>query len=177
MTLISPVIYCAAAYGVRAYRFPIILQLSTRLDRYFVELQNCSASIVIIQDEKERVPALRIRFSRVDFPGVVLTEPEPDWRGFSRLRIEVANPGENPVRLGLRVHDQYHNRKYADRFNTEFRVEPGPAEVFEVPLSRVESAPAGRRLDLARIGGLVLFRLSPYDPGSPELMLLRVWLE
>ena len=59
-----------------------------------------------------------------EFPGVAFHEPVPDWRRYKILVIDVENPGDAPLKLGVRVHDRLHNRMYNDRFNRNFELAP-----------------------------------------------------
>jgi hypothetical protein len=94
-----------------------------------------------------------------------------------RLRIDVTNSGENELTLGLRIHDIGGGQEYDDRFNREFEIEAGTRRVLDVKLADIASSPANRTLDLSRIGGLVLFRVSSATPHPAEFILTRVWLE
>ena len=77
----------------------------------------------------------------------------------------------------MRIHDIGQGLGYEDRFNTELAVPANSRQVFDVPLSAIEAGPVGRKLDFSRIGGLVLFRLSPQDVKGSEILLSHVWLE
>ncbi len=171
--LLIPVGHALLAYSVRMTRFPTIMQFTSTLDMYFIEFRDCETS----WSDSERNRALQIRFLGNDWPGISNFEPSPDWRGFNRLRIDVTNPGDSSLVLGLRIHDIGHDLDYDDRFNTEFAIGAGSRQVLDVPLAAIASAPAGRRLDLSRIGGIVLFRLSPQTAQGSEIILTRVWLE
>ena len=180
LVLLIPLGEALLAYSVRMNRFPTVMQFSSSLDMYFVELRDCEAAIVAPMTDRsaygpDRV--LRIRFLGKDWPGINNFEPSPDWRRFKRLRIDLTNPGDGAFSLGLRIQDIGHGQEYDDRFNRQFTIGGGTRQVLDVSLEEVASAPAGRRLDLSRIGGMVLFRQSPRTTQASEVILTRVWLE
>jgi len=178
--LLMPVGHALLAYSVRMYRFPTIMQFTSTLDMYFIELRDCNATFVTSASTRldhGSNRALRILFFGNDWPGISNLEPSPDWRRFHRLRIDVTNPGDSALLLGLRIHDIGRGQDYEDRFNRQFAIGAGTRHILDVRLEEIASAPADRQLDLSRIGGLVLFRLSPRTAQASEIILTRVWLE
>jgi len=180
VVLLMPVTRALDAYATRARRFPTIMQFASRSDMYFVELRDSEATLVSppsMAAGARSQRGLKIRFRGDDWPGIEDVEPVPDWTRFRRLRIDLSNPGVRPLLLGLRLHDIGHGQDYTDRFNASFTIDAKAHRVLDVALEDVARGPAHRELDLSRIGGLVLFRLSPADNQAPELVLTRVWLE
>ena len=169
LVLLVPVGHALLGYAARETRFPTIMQFTSKLDMYFIELRDCKATLV--------EPALQLRCYGNDWPGISNIEPSPDWKRFRRLRIDVTNAGEGELTLGLRIHDIGGGEFFDDRFNTEFELGAGIRRVLDVDLADVASSPVNRQLDLSRIGELVLFRVSPRTPQASEFILTRVWLE
>jgi hypothetical protein len=169
--MLVPVGHALLAYASRMERFPTIMQFTSVLDMYFIDLRDCEKA-----SDEAGEPALRVRCHGNDWPGISNIEPSPDWRQFERLRIDVTNPGAGGLTLGLRIHEMGKDQEYDDRYNGEFFIGAGARRVFDVKLEDIASSPANRRLDLSRIGGLVLFRVSP-GPQAAEFILTRVWLE
>jgi VanZ family protein len=178
--ILVPVGQALLAYVSRMARFPTIMQFTSGLDMYFIDLRDCEGTIV---EPTFNGPghggnqALRVLCYGDDWPGISNIEPSPDWRRYRRLRIDVTNPGESKLTLGLRIHDIGGGQEYDDRFNREFEIEAGTRRVLDVKLADIASSPANRTLDLSRIGGLVLFRASSATPHPAEFILTRVWLE
>lgn len=123
----------------------------------------------------EGEPTLRVRLQSGDWPGVALEEPYPDWSGQRRLMIDVANPEETSLELTLRVLDEAHDWTFEDRFNATLEIAPRTRKTFAISLADIESAPAGRRLDLEQIADVRLFADGPAV--GRNLFLTRVWLE
>jgi VanZ family protein len=178
--ILVPVGQALLAYASRLERFPTIMQFTSALDMYFIDLRDCEGTIV---EPSFNGPghggnqALRVLCYGDDWPGIANIEPSPDWRRYRRLRIDVTNSGKNELTLGLRIHDIGGGQEYDDRFNREFEIEAGTRRVLDVKLADIASSPANRTLDLSRIGGLVLFRVSSATPHPAEFILTRVWLE
>ena len=170
--MLMPVGHALLGYASRMGRFPTIMQFTSPLDMYFIELRNCEEIAGHVGD-----PALRVRCWGSDWPGISNIEPVRDWRRYQRLQIDVTNPGESELTLGLRIHDIGKGQAYEDRFNREFTIAAGTRQVLDVPLKDIASSPANRQLELSRIGGLVLFRVSAGTPHAADFILTRVWLE
>ncbi len=109
----------------------------------------------------EHVARLAIREGK--YPGFAIVEPHPDWRGYERLAFQVFSELPGPTDLVLRIHDRGHNEDYDDRFNRDVVIAPGANHV-EIPLQDVENAPRGRKMDMARIAGVVFFAHRPPSP-------------
>ena len=82
-----------------------------------------------------------------------------DWRGYEALVLDIEIPGDAPLPLTIRVHDEAHLRgeqPHEDRFNRRLEFSPGRQEM-PIALLDVETAPDGRLMDMSQIDGLVLF--------------------
>ena len=79
-----------------------------------------------------------------------------------RISISGRNLGSTPAKVYLRVDDRQ-TPPYADRFNDERQVQPGPF-TWNVPISALKT-PGGRKLDLQRITRILLFK----DDAGPEI--------
>jgi hypothetical protein len=161
----APVLWCAAAYANRCIAFPVLARFASPLDVYFLS-----------GGEFERTAGrtLRVRLVQGAYPGVALDEPAPDWRGYTKLRVVVTNPGDSPLAFTVRVHDRQHDNRYEDRYNGAFTLPPGRTTALVIPLEAIGSAPRGRRLDLAHVAGVILF--SNEHAVGREFVLERVAL-
>ena len=174
----SPLTDAAAAYNRRAAVFPALADFSRGLDRYFLRVHFATL-------ERKRLPerwarndaehALLVRFGSGDYPGIALIEPEPDWREYSVLAVDVVNPTDADLALVLRVHDKQHNNLLDDRFNTRLLVHAKQREVFRIPLQQIRVAPRGRELDLQHVAGVILF--ATRDSKARQMYVGGVWLE
>jgi hypothetical protein len=100
------------------------------------------------------------KFVAGNYPGLVLQEPPPDWRGYRYLVIDVTNEGVVARALQLRVHDVQHDGRYTDRFHAVLMLPPGGSR-HRIDLNEVRAAPQGRPMQMRAIRGLALFVRRP----------------
>ena len=175
-----PVGQAVVAYIDRATAFPVVARFSSARDLYFISSGAAHLSLQPLPARWARSGddlSLRIDFTAAVWPGVSLDEPEPDWRGFSALVLDVTNPDETPLRLTVRVHDAAHDQRYEDRFNRAFEVMPSSRVALRIPIQDILAGPVGRPLDLAHIAGIVVFENSGLAAIGRHFYLTRIWLE
>jgi hypothetical protein len=175
----APLARCGLAYWARDAQFPVLAQFRSQRDTYFVSGDPAPPSIVRIQQrlaaENPSAGALRVALDAGRWPGMTLTEPVPDWRGFRELSLDLGNPGMAALPLRLRVNDRAHNGAFDDRFNTEILMAPLARTTFHFPLDRIANSPRMRRMDMSRMAQLILFR----DGSAPgqAVLIYRIWLQ
>lgn len=174
----QPLILVAGQYYERHKAFPVIADFTGESDPDFiwrtrVLLKSTPLPAALSASQAER--AGRVRFLPQEYAGVNFHEPWPDWRNFSTLAIEAANPTEQTLALVVRVHDVHHNNEFEDRFNKRVTLPANTREVFRFPLADIKQAPQGRLMDLQRIAGVVVFRAEVSS--ADEMYLVKVWLE
>lgn len=147
---LAPLVTMVRAYVHRNGQFPVLADFHSSIESAWVVGYGARRTM------GEGV--LDVQFEPSSFPGISFHEPVPDWRGYKTLVIEVENPDEAPLILGVRVHDIGHGRAYADRFNRNFKLAPGERRVLEVALEDVQRAPRNRLMNMAEISNLTLFR-------------------
>jgi hypothetical protein len=175
-----PVAEASLAYWERFRQFPTVMDFTSRSDWYFLDAKNVELAATRLPQRwigKRDLPSLQLRITGQRWPGVTHIEPQPDWRGYSRLMVDLTNPDTRPLGLTLRVHDRAHRNDATDRFNVSFTLAPATRTVLAFPLAEIAAAPRGRELDLANIAGLIVF-----TDGGPELLgrefyVTRLWLE
>jgi hypothetical protein len=168
----------AAAYAARAARLPLLAQFEQTRDLYFVTPDGTATGLAELPAPWSQRPgerALRLAFDAAHPPAVQLVEPSPDWRGYSVVAADLTNPGDTEIRLVFRILDATHDWTHADRFNLRFVVPPRSRITVRASLAAVESAPANRRMDMARITNVMLFGRDNHAAG--ELYVARIWLE
>jgi len=175
-----PVAQAAIACVSRAGSFPVLFGDATRSDRYFIRTSGVEAVRSALPPAWARPgdpQSLRIRILGEPWPGVTHTEPQPDWRGYSRLLLDVTNPGPQPLTLTLRVHDRAHDNRAGDRFNRTFTLAAAERSELAIPLSEIASAREGRSLDLSRVAGIILFGDGGPQQVGREYYLTQIRLE
>jgi hypothetical protein len=119
---------------------------------------------------------------RLDFSGKAYASADmmgfmQSWKPYQFLVLEMTNPAIDAFVLTLRISDKRHemsSQEFADRFNYSFKLEAGKQQI-KIPLSKIESAPANRKMDLDEIYLLKLFL--PKDDKLRTLYLSKIYLE
>jgi hypothetical protein len=94
---------------------------------------------------------------RGHWPGLSLEEAWPDWRAYSTLAIDLSNPGTQALSVFVRIDDRRTDPHYRDRYNQQFELAPMSRMVIRIPVSEIEAAPTGSKMDLAHIQRIMLF--------------------
>ena len=168
----------AAAYAQRMAQFPVLAQFERTRDLYFVTPDGTATGLAELPapwSQRAGERALRLTFDAAHPAAVQLVEPSPDWRGYSVVAADLTNPGDTEIRLVFRILDATHDWTHADRFNLPFVVPARSRITVRAALGAVESAPASRRMDMARVANVMLFGRD--NPGAGELYVSRLWLE
>jgi hypothetical protein len=173
----APLVRCGLGYWARDAHFPVLAQFQTQRDLYFVATGPAPPKIVPIQQSAAAAvsSALLVTLESGRWPGLTLTEPVADWRGFREISLDLGNPGTAVLPLRLRISDRAHNGAFDDRFNTRLLLPPLARTTFRIPLEQIATSPRTRRMDLDRVAELILFR----DGGAAGQAVLvhRIWLQ
>ncbi len=148
--IVVPPALTMAAYIQRAWQFPKLVDLNSRLGHHF--LYASEAHFVSTGDG-----GILVEPDRGHWPGVSLEEVWPDWRGYSTLVIDLTNPGTQSFRIFVRIDDRRPEPQYKDRYNQQFELTPQSRRVIRIPLAEIEFAPGGAEIDLAHMQKIILF--------------------
>lgn len=176
----APLVHGAAAYARRGDWFPVIASFETTSDLHFVAPINAELERIALPPAFAEVPdepALKVAFTGSSYPGVQVWETEPDWRGYRVLRVDVVNPADAPLRLGLRIEDAVHNQDYDDRFNFSADIPAASRQVLSISVDDIASGPRHRQLDLGTVARLAVFEGSGSATVGRAFYVSRVWLE
>lgn len=104
-----PLTECAAAYVLRAQRFPDLLVLRSRLDFYFAttdvdETDVRLARSLPIWSNVEH--SITVELTGTEWPGVRLLGVEHDWSAYRALLLDIENPGSQLLPLTVRLDDE-----------------------------------------------------------------------
>lgn len=149
----------AMAHAHRKVQFPVILDFESWLDKSFLETSFARVDFVSPPEEwasnmSSRVAKWTITPNRLST--VTIQYPNPIWTGYNNLYLEIFSTLAQPMPITLRVNDVQHNFELTDRFNTTIEIQPG-ANPVTIPLSQIESAPQGRKMDMSSIANIILF--------------------
>jgi len=171
-------LHVARDYAARAASFPVIAEFADSRSLRFMTTDGIGASITELPAPWSRRPgerALELRYDQAHPPALQITEPSPDWRGFSVIELDLTNAGPAELSLVLRILDATHDWTHADRANLPLVIPPRTRTTVRVALEAVESAPARRRMDMARIANVMIFGRPPAAGGA--LYVSRIRLE
>jgi hypothetical protein len=177
--VLRPVAIAAAVAVERTREFPTLIDFDQALD-----MRSVAGHGATLRRETwpSDLPASHGPFAlRADldagtrFPGVELLEPRPDWSDYRVFAMEIGNPTDAPLPFTVRIDDAEHDQSFADRYNGRFKVPPRSRLLVRIPLATVAAAPHGRRLDLAHIDRVLVFRTGAAR--ASVFYLGSVWLE
>lgn len=160
LVLLSPLIVVSAACLDRNHRFPVLISFETPFDRLFARPRNAELTRVR-NDNASGGHSARVRLRDGRWPGVAFGDLWPDWSGYGTLVADLMVIDDQPLIMNIRIHDRMHNNRFDDRYNRQFRLEPGPNQL-RIPIADIEAAPATRTMDIEEISNLVIFS----DPGN-----------
>jgi VanZ family protein len=167
LVYLSPIYTMTRAYLHRNGQFPVLASFHSRTELYWT--LSIGVYREIVND------ALEVIFVARETPGIGFHEPVPDWTGFGWLVLDVENPANEPLKLGVRVHDKSHNWQYHDRFNREFDLAAGERRSIRISLDDIRRGPRKRPMDMTRISNISLFRGA--TTGSRHLRIHTIRLE
>lgn len=170
----------ARAYAERGAAFPTLAPLGRAADAAFVAAREATLDRSALPEgfatAAGESPALRLTFASGARPALELTEPAPDWRGWSTLALDVTNPGDETTQWILRILDERHDWTHEDRLNLPVTIPPRTRTTLRVAVAAIERAPTQRPMDLGAITNVMLFATSP-SRANTEFYVSRVWLE
>lgn len=166
---LMPIVNMTLAYMHRSKHFPVIATFDSPIQQLWVVGYGVNREV--------RDGALEVRFVSKRFPGIAFFEPVADWSRFQTLVIDVENPEDEVLNLGLHIYDEgrHRGRRYADRFNRSFQLAAGERRVIRVPLEDIRRGPKDRLMNMTRISNVTLLRSEP--GGSQRFRLHQVRLE
>jgi len=107
------------------------------------------------------------------YPGIGFNRFNPDWSSYSSLCFDAFNPEEKALSLVVRI-DDCKNPDFPDRYNKAIILVPGANHV-SLPLNSLITSGTKKRLNLARIEGVMLFLSNPKERHT--IFLDRVLVE
>jgi VanZ family protein len=118
------------------------------------------------EQHTQGINSLKIYFDSKKYSGATLKDYLGDWRGYHTFSLDIYNPQEQALNLVLRINDLNHEfgpNAFSDRFNLNLVVEHGWNHI-DIPLARVEHAPATRLMDMQNIVSVVIFAVQFNEP-------------
>jgi hypothetical protein len=174
---VLPLLQVLQQYSRRDGRLPTLLDAAIPESRLWAVSDQASLALRELPADLQRTPgesAIEVTIQRDRYPGMTLSEPAPGWSGWRVLKLDLANPGDTALEIGVRIDDRA-RAVYGDRFETRTLLEPHSRRIVEVPLEQVAAAGRGRRLQLDAIYKIIVF----HDGVLPDRSFLvrRIWLD
>jgi VanZ family protein len=142
-------------------QFPVLGEFESRL-----EARRWSNGEIDRRIFRQGGAALRVELGTEGYAGTTLKRSFGNWQGFSNLCLSIYNPESEPLRITVSIRDHEHFQRggrYDDRFNRSFQIGYGWNDIL-IPVREIETAPAGRTLDLARLSEMVIFTTGLPEP-------------
>ena len=147
---LAPIATMTRAYLHRNGQFPVLANFDSQVELYWTRSIGVRREILY--------GALDVHFVAAENPGLSFFEPVPDWNAYRTLVLDVENPDQEPLNLGVRVHDSSHNWTFADRFNRSVALAAGERRTLRISLEDIRHGPRSRLMDMERISDITLFR-------------------
>jgi hypothetical protein len=146
--------------------FPSICTFEHWWEIHDIEMTYAALQIVTVPEPWHNNTSKRtslITFNNAEYPGISMFPLYPTWGGYSTFSFLIYSECQDTVALELRIHDNKHDEKYSDRFNTNISVIPGQNS-YNIPLNQIIHGPKYRLLDINNISEIILFAESYQKP-------------
>jgi hypothetical protein len=178
--MIAPLAGTAATYLNRDRSFPTLLDLKSPLADTFLRIgESATAERAELPRELQSAArddiGMRVQLTEESGWIAVLTEPVPDWREYTNLNIDVANPTDEPLALRLRVFDQRQQRNRRTGFRGSIELAPYSRAVHTFALDTMNSGETGAPTDTSLVHSVVIARAG--SNRAREFYLVRIWLD
>ncbi|MCI0504726.1 MAG: VanZ family protein [Gammaproteobacteria bacterium] len=177
MAALLPLAGMSYAYYQRYHAYPVLLDFESGWFKNFIA--TCDSEIAVVAapeqwaNESGKSVAM-VTLHQAQNPGLEFQEPQSDWTGYTHLNFKIYSMSPDPFRLTIRVHDKQHNQQYNDRYNHGINISQGE-NIVRIPLEDIQSAPAGRKMSMMEIAGIILFA-AQLDK-TANIFLSNIWLD
>ncbi len=118
--------------------------------------------------------SLKVMLPPGQYPGIRFKNFRGNWAGFNKLEMDVFNPSGEKVTFHLRIDDQESGWEYADRFDKNIYLNPGPNHI-TIPLNTIKTNLHSKPMNLEKIEGMLVF--VPGNRTTRELFIDNIRLE
>jgi hypothetical protein len=165
---IYPVATLAMAYYERNRAFPQLIDFERRWENSFLKIRNVvwiRVNNTFNWPDSHGEKIAQTTFYQVTYPTFFIEEPYPDWSDYDTLSFGVYSTQDTTIKLTISIEDSGHNMKFEDRYNLNFKVQPG-ANSINIPLTDIENAPVKRKMAMNAIRAIHIFAYKPVSPFS-----------
>jgi len=179
LAVLAPFAVTGAAYAGRALSFPTLVDFRSPQSGYF--LRHWGHAEVA----RERIPvapgrprgdmALRVRIEPRKPWSVALWEPEPDWRGYETLNLDLYNASDGTLQLTVWIRDRSQGSTRKAGYRSPITIPPRARRVVPVAVAGIASGAGAARVDISSVHSVVLLRSKANQ--AREFYVLRLFLE
>jgi len=163
-----PVVEVAGAYAERDEAFPRLFGFDASWEHFFYFIHDADMSFEPLPEPFRRHPAndaAYLTLAPVDYSGLTLREPVPDWRKYRSLDFIMVSARSDTIPLALRIDDTSVRNDWIRAAYVRFDLEPG-MNTYHIPLEEIRRSPRNRLLDMSRIQSISLFMTGIRHPVS-----------
>jgi predicted MPP superfamily phosphohydrolase len=118
--------------------------------------------------------SLKVMLPPGQYPGITFKNFSRNWAGFKKLEMDVFNPSGETVNFHIRIDDHESGWEYADRFDKNIYLQPGPNRV-TLPLNTLKTNLHSKPMNLEKIERMLVF--IPGNRKTRELFVDNIRLE
>jgi hypothetical protein len=100
--------------------------------------------------------SLKVSLPPGQYPGISFKEIPSDWSQYAYLKMDIFNPSKDKVPFHIRIDDHKSNWEFANRFDREVELKPGPNPV-SIPTNSIDTNLHHHALNLKKIERLIVF--------------------
>lgn len=164
LLLIAPALWPVidAAWGELSLRraFPVVNSFETRAERQQLFFNPTRVGAHFDSEiVSQGVHSLRLKLGPGEYSGFRLRTCYGDWSAYDFLVFDAFNPGQEPLRLVLRLSDVIHDRgshSYHDRFNRQLVLQPGWNQL-RFSVAEISRSPKERAMEMTAVCNLGIF--------------------
>ncbi len=163
-----PVVEVGDAYAKRDEAFPLLFGFDAPWEHYFYFSHETEMSFEPLPAPYRKDPenrAAHLILKPVDYAGLTLREPVPDWRRYRSLDFEMVSTLPDTIPMALRIDDVTVGNDWTRAAYVNLSLKPG-MNTFRIPLEEIRRSPRARLLDMARIQSVTLFIVHVRKPVS-----------
>jgi len=180
LLVVAPLIVTAGAYLQRSRRFPELVDFSSPVSTYFLGVYSSVTAVrgklpTEMQRAGQPGVGLHARLTGDHGWALALWEPPPDWRGYDRVNVEVANPTKEQLAFRLRVRDGSADGDRRRGVLGTIEVPPETRTTATLDLPRPQTGDGNLPVDLSDVRALVIVRSAANR--AHEFYVVRILLE
>jgi len=117
--------------------------------------------------------SLKVSLPPGQYPGIDLRDIPSDWSAYACLNMDVYNPSKDEVAFHIRIDDHNSKWEYANRFDRDVLLKPGPNRI-SIPTNSIKTNLDHRRLNLQKVRRLIVF--APNNQKQRDLFIDNIRL-